>query len=103
MALEAAGAFSVVLESIPPEVARTATANVSIPTIGIGAGPDCDGQILVSNDMLGLFDQFVPSFVKQYARLADTVLAATTDYVEDVRAGRYPPIPAKAADAPTRT
>ena len=102
MALEAAGAFSIVLESIPPEVARTATARVSIPTIGIGAGPDCDGQILVSNDMLGLFDQFVPSFVKQYARLADTVLAATTDYVEDVRAGRYPPMPAKAADAPTR-
>jgi len=89
-ALEEAGAFAIVLESIPFDVAKAATAHVRIPTIGIGAGPDCDGQILVSHDMLGLFDGFVPPFVKQYAHLADTVVAASRAYIEDVRAGRYP-------------
>jgi 3-methyl-2-oxobutanoate hydroxymethyltransferase len=63
-----------------------------VPTIGIGAGPDCDGQILVSHDVLGLFDRFVPPFVKQYARLAETVTGAARDYVDDVRAGRYPEV-----------
>jgi 3-methyl-2-oxobutanoate hydroxymethyltransferase len=95
-ALEQAGAFAIVLESIPSELARTVTAQVGIPTIGIGAGPDCDGQILVSYDMLGLFDRFTPSFVKQYARLGDEVVAATEAYIEDVRAGRYPLAPANA-------
>ena len=90
IALRDAGAFALVLESIPDEVARVATASVDIPTIGIGAGPECDGQILVSSDMLGLFDRFVPSFVKQYAKLADTIEAATRAYVDDVHAGRYP-------------
>jgi 3-methyl-2-oxobutanoate hydroxymethyltransferase len=90
IALRDAGAFALVLESIPDEVARVATATVDIPTIGIGAGPECDGQILVSSDMLGLFDRFVPSFVKQYAKLADTIEAATRAYVDDVHAGRYP-------------
>ncbi|HZM61953.1 MAG TPA: 3-methyl-2-oxobutanoate hydroxymethyltransferase [Vicinamibacterales bacterium] len=90
IALRDAGAFAIVLESIPEDVARTATASVDVPTIGIGAGPDCDGQILVSSDMLGLFDRFVPSFVKQYAKLADTIDAATRAYVDDVHAGRYP-------------
>ena len=89
-ALEEAGAFALVLEAVPADVARATTAHVGIPTIGIGAGPDCDGQVLVSYDMLGLFDQFVPPFVKQYAHLADTVVTATRTYVEDVRAGRYP-------------
>lgn len=89
-ALEEAGAFAIVLEGIPSGVARATTAQVGIPTIGIGAGPDCDGQVLVSYDMLGLFDRFVPPFVKQYAHLADTVVAASRAYVEDVRAGRYP-------------
>ena len=89
-ALEEAGAFAIVLESIPFDVAKTATAHVGIPTIGIGAGPDCDGQVLVSHDMLGLFDGFVPPFVKQYAHLADTIVTASREYVEDVRAGRYP-------------
>jgi 3-methyl-2-oxobutanoate hydroxymethyltransferase len=89
-ALEEAGAFAIVLESIPSELARTITAHVGVPTIGIGAGPDCDGQVLVSYDMLGLFDAFVPPFVKQYARLGDAIVAATHDYIEDVRAGRYP-------------
>jgi 3-methyl-2-oxobutanoate hydroxymethyltransferase len=95
IALRDAGAFAVVLESIPEEVARTATASIDIPTIGIGAGPHCDGQVLVSYDMLGLFDRFVPSFVRQYATLGDTVAAATKAYVEDVHAGRYPQTLAK--------
>ena len=100
VALEQAGAFAVVLEAIPSEAARLVTARVGIPTIGIGAGPDCDGQILVSYDMLGLFDRFVPSFVKQYARLADTVVTATHAYVDDVRAGRYPQAASVIASAP---
>jgi len=90
IALRDAGAFAVVLESIPEDVARAATASIDVPTIGIGAGPHCDGQILVSYDMLGLFDRFVPSFVQRYATLADTVTAATKAYVDDVHAGRYP-------------
>ncbi len=90
IALEAAGAFAIVLESIPPEIAEKVTVAVAIPTIGIGAGPDCDGQVLVSYDMLGLFDAFVPSFVKQYARLADTVVEAATAYASDVRSGSFP-------------
>ena len=89
-ALEEAGAFAIVLESIPSDVAKATTAHMKIPTIGIGAGPDCDGQVLVSSDMLGLFDQFVPPFVKQYAHLADTIVTASRAYVEDVRNGRYP-------------
>ena len=100
-ALEQAGAFAVVLEAIPSDVARLVTARVGIPTIGIGAGPDCDGQILVSYDMLGLFDGCIPSFVKQYARLADTVVTATQAYIDDVRAGRYPQAAPAVASAPT--
>ena len=90
LALQDAGAFSLVLESIPADVARTVTRELAIPTIGIGAGPDCDGQILVSYDMLGLFDGFVPSFVHQYAKLGDAIEAATREYASDVRGGRYP-------------
>ena len=90
VALEQAGAFAIVLESIPDEVARAVTSRVGIPTLGIGAGPDCDGQVLVSYDMLGLFEGPVPPFVKQYANLAATVTAATHAYVNDVRAGAYP-------------
>ncbi|MGE0447735.1 MAG: 3-methyl-2-oxobutanoate hydroxymethyltransferase [Vicinamibacterales bacterium] len=88
--LEDAGVFAVVLEAVPATAAARVTERLSIPTIGIGAGAGCDGQVLVSYDMLGLFDEFVPSFVKQYARLADTVLEATQSYVADVRAGRFP-------------
>jgi len=102
IALQDAGAFAIVLESIPEEVAATATAAVNIPTIGIGAGPHCDGQVLVSYDMLGLFDRFVPSFVKQYANLADTVRTATKSYVDDVHAGRYPQSLSKIAGVPSR-
>lgn len=101
VALERAGAFAIVLESIPSELARTVTATVGVPTIGIGAGPHCDGQILVSYDMLGLFDR-VPPFVKQYARLADTIVTATQEYIDDVHAGRYPAAAAPIASAPGR-
>src|SRR4030095_15751405 len=87
VALQEAGAFAVVLEAIPPAVARTVTARLEIPTLGIGAGPECDGQVLVSHDMLGLFDRFVPPFVKQYANLADTVVTAPQSYVGHVREG----------------
>src|SRR5687768_8606526 len=90
LALQDAGAFSLVLESIPTDVARTVTRELAIPTIGIGAGPDCDGQILVSYDMLGLFDGFVPSFVHHYAKLGDAIVLAAREYSSDVRAGRYP-------------
>jgi 3-methyl-2-oxobutanoate hydroxymethyltransferase len=98
--LQQAGAFAVVLESIPFELAREVSASVSIPAIGIGAGPECDGQVLVSHDMLGLFDGFVPSFVKQYAQLSGTILDAARSYIEDVRAGRFPESPASVPPLP---
>jgi 3-methyl-2-oxobutanoate hydroxymethyltransferase len=91
--IERAGAFAIVLESIPDDVASRVTAHLEIPTIGIAAGPGCDGQVLVSYDMLGLFDA-IPPFVKQYARLGDDIRAAARAYVDDVRAGRYPLAPA---------
>ena len=90
LALQDAGAFSLVLEAIPATVAAEVTKALTIPTIGIGAGPDCDGQILVSYDMLGLFDGFVPSFVHHYAKLGDAVVSAAREYASDVRTGRYP-------------
>jgi 3-methyl-2-oxobutanoate hydroxymethyltransferase len=93
IALERAGAFAVVLESIPDDVAARVTAHLEIPTIGIAAGPGCDGQVLVSYDMLGLFDA-IPPFVKQYAHLADEIRSAARAYVDDVRSGRYPLAPA---------
>ena len=90
IALESAGVFAVVLESIPPEISERVTAALGVPTIGIGAGPQCDGQVLVSYDMLGLFDEFVPSFVKQYAKMGEAVVDAAKAYAEDVRSGRFP-------------
>jgi len=89
-ALEEAGAFAVVLESISAEVAREVTAALRILTIGIGAGPFCDGQVLVSYDMLGLSQDGVPPFVKRYADLGEQAVAAAQAYAADVRAGRYP-------------
>jgi 3-methyl-2-oxobutanoate hydroxymethyltransferase len=89
-ALEQAGAFAVVLENIPAEVAKAATADLRIPTIGIGAGPHCDGQVLVSYDMLGLSQDAVPPFVKRYADLGEETVAAVKAYAEDVRNARYP-------------
>lgn len=90
LTIEQAGAFAVVLESVPAEVARIITSRLSIPTIGIGAGPHCDGQVLVSYDALGLFDAFVPRFVKQYAKLGEAVVAAAKEYIADVESGRFP-------------
>ncbi len=89
-ALESAGAFSIVLESIPSDVARTVTRELSIPTIGIGAGPFCDGQVLVSYDAFGLNDEFVPSFVKPYANLGERMVAAAREYADEVRCGKFP-------------
>jgi len=93
-ALEAAGVFAIVLESIPAEVARSVTAAIAIPTIGIGAGPYCDGQGLVTYDMLGLSQGPVPPFVKRYADLGGAILQAATEYAGDVRERRFP-APAK--------
>jgi len=89
-ALEAAGAFALVLEAIPAQLARTITNSVSIPTIGIGAGPDCDGQVLVLYDLLGLFDDFVPKFVKPYAHLKADAVQALCRYKEEVEQGKFP-------------
>jgi len=89
-ALEDAGAFAVVLEAIPDAAAEAVTARLHIPTIGIGAGPHCDGQVLVCYDLLGLFDAFVPPFVKQYAHLGDEVVQAARTYADQVRQGVYP-------------
>ena len=88
--LEEAGAFSIVLESIPADLAKRITSELTIPTIGIGAGPDCDGQVLVSYDAFGLFDRFVPRFVKQYANLGQMIVKGAQDYIEDVQAGAFP-------------
>lgn len=88
--LEAAGAFAMVLEAIPATLAKKVTESVSIPTIGIGAGPHCDGQVLVLYDLLGLFDQFVPKFVKPYAYLKADALQALRRYQEEVEHGKFP-------------
>ncbi len=89
-ALEAAGAFAIVLEAIPTELAKTVTEQLTIPTIGIGAGPHCDGQVLVLYDLLGLFDEFVPKFVKPYAHLKADALQALRRYKEEVEQGKFP-------------
>ena len=89
-ALEAAGAFGLVLEALPVSVAKDITDAISIPTIGIGAGPSCDGQVLVLYDLLGLFDDFVPKFVKPYAHLKADALQAIRRYKEEVEQGKFP-------------
>ena len=89
-AAEQAGAFAIILELIPQKIAQAITAELSIPTIGIGAGPHCDGQVLVSCDMLGLTSGFEPKFLKRYADLKSTVLAATDRYVREVLTGEFP-------------
>jgi 3-methyl-2-oxobutanoate hydroxymethyltransferase len=88
--LEEAGVFSIVLEMIPAEVAKDVTAAVRVPTIGIGAGPHCDGQVLVSNDLWGLDASFQPRFVKRYAELENPMVTAVARYVADVREGKFP-------------
>jgi len=89
-ALEQAGAFSIVLELLPADVAGKITAAVTIPTIGIGAGPRCDGQVLVLPDLLGLNDGFAPKFLKRYASVADVARGAVASYAAEVRSGKYP-------------
>ncbi|HEX5836326.1 MAG TPA: 3-methyl-2-oxobutanoate hydroxymethyltransferase [Anaerolineales bacterium] len=88
--LEEAGAFSLVLESVPARLADLISKKISIPTIGIGAGAGCDGQVLVTHDLLGLFDRFTPRFVKKYADFHSDMQRAFTDYIEDVETKRFP-------------
>ncbi len=88
--LEEAGCFSIVLESVPARLAELISKKLSIPTIGIGAGVGCDGQVLVTHDLLGLFDRFTPKFVKKYANLHETMHKAFTDYIDDVETKRFP-------------
>ena len=90
VALEDAGAFSIVLESIPAPVAAMVTERLEIPTIGIGAGPDCDGQVLVLHDVLGLFGDFKPKFAKRYADIGGAVSEALRTYDREVRDGTFP-------------
>lgn len=88
--LEKAGAFAVVLEGIPAELAQEITRELAVPTIGIGAGPHCDGQILVLQDLLGLNMDFVPKFVKKFAHMGETVKTAVSDYAREVQSGSFP-------------
>lgn len=90
LALEEAGVFAVVLECIPAELAREITEQLSIPTIGIGAGKDCDGQVLVSQDMLGILSDFTPKFVRKYADLNQQMSVAFRNYKEEVESGSFP-------------
>jgi 3-methyl-2-oxobutanoate hydroxymethyltransferase len=90
LAVEAAGAFAVVLEGIPQNLARRISESVAIPTIGIGAGPHCDGQVLVIHDILGLCEKYSPKFVKRYADARALIAGAVNDYISDVRGGSFP-------------
>ena len=89
-ALEDAGAFSIVLEAVPAPLGKLVADSVHVPVIGIGAGPDVDGQVLVTHDMIGLFDKFVPKFVKQYAKIRPVILEAIAAYGKEVREGVFP-------------
>ena len=97
VALDEAGACAIVLEMIPSELAGTITSAIGAPTIGIGAGPDCDGQVLVGHDVLGLTTGQVPAFAKQYAQLSAVITEAVQRYVAEVRAGQFPVVPSPAA------
>ena len=89
-ALEKAGCFSIVLECVPVDLAKRITEEISIPTIGIGAGADCDGQVLVMYDILGLFERFKPKFVKRYANIAKEMRKAFMQYTKEVKEGKFP-------------
>jgi 3-methyl-2-oxobutanoate hydroxymethyltransferase len=89
-AVQDAGAFSVVLEAMPASLAKEIHESLRIPTIGIGAGPECDGQVLVLHDILGLFDRFTPKFVKRYVNLKDQALKAVREYKQEVETGKFP-------------
>ena len=88
--LEKAGVFAIVLEGIPEKLAKLITEKLNIPTIGIGAGDDCDGQVLVVNDMLGLSEGFVPKFVKQYEKLHENISRGVSEYIKEVKSGQFP-------------
>ena len=88
--LEDAGAFSVLLEAVPAPIAEKITARLKVPTVGIGAGVHCDGQVLVAHDLLGLFEKFTPKFAKRYLNLNELILKAFQDYREEVLAGAFP-------------
>ncbi|HID40445.1 MAG TPA: 3-methyl-2-oxobutanoate hydroxymethyltransferase [Calditrichaeota bacterium] len=90
LAIEQAGAFSIVLEKIPSLLAKQITESLRIPTIGIGAGLHCDGQVLVSHDMLGLYDKFKPKFVRRYAEMGKEMMEAFIRYIDDVKEGKFP-------------
>lgn len=90
LALEEAGAFSVVMECIPDKLAGLISQSLRIPTIGIGAGPECDGQVLVTNDLLGLFEKFLPKFVKQYIQFFPMIKEALATYKQEVETGKFP-------------
>ncbi|RPI00668.1 MAG: 3-methyl-2-oxobutanoate hydroxymethyltransferase, partial [Ignavibacteriae bacterium] len=89
-ALQEAGAIMIVLEMVPDRLARLISQRLAIPTIGIGAGQHCDGQILVVSDMLGLYEEFHPRFVRYYAHLADTIRESVGGYVKDVKEEKFP-------------
>lgn len=89
-ALEAAGVFAIVIEAVPAKIAEMVTAAVSVPTIGIGAGAACDGQILVYQDMLGMFSDFTPKFVKRYANVGEVMKGAFAAYMDEVATGAFP-------------
>ncbi|MFB5611572.1 MAG: 3-methyl-2-oxobutanoate hydroxymethyltransferase, partial [Nitrosopumilaceae archaeon] len=89
-ALEEAGAFSIALEMVSHEVSKIISELINIPTIGIGSGVNCDGQVLVVHDILGLYEKLKPKFVKQYLSLSNDVVKAVSDYKDDVKAGKFP-------------
>jgi 3-methyl-2-oxobutanoate hydroxymethyltransferase len=89
-ALETAGVFGIVLEGVPAPLAERVTSRLNVPTIGIGAGPECDGQVQVLHDMLGLFTDFVPRHARQFAHLGEAITAAVTEYAQAVQQGRFP-------------
>jgi 3-methyl-2-oxobutanoate hydroxymethyltransferase len=90
VALQEAGAYAVVLELVPAGLSKAISERISIPTIGIGAGVDCDGQVQVFHDLLGLFSEFLPKHAKRYAEIGDSIVAAVSQYADDVRTGRFP-------------
>jgi 3-methyl-2-oxobutanoate hydroxymethyltransferase len=89
-ALESAGVFSIILEAVPAPLGKLVAESVGVPVIGIGAGPDVDGQVLVTHDMIGLFDKFVPKFVKQFTQIRPTILEAMKSYKQEVQAAQFP-------------
>jgi 3-methyl-2-oxobutanoate hydroxymethyltransferase len=88
--LEQVGCFSLLVESVPKKLAQEITQSLKVPTIGIGAGAECDGQVLVVNDILGLFEDFKPKFVRRYAELGNQIRKACKNYLDDVKSGKFP-------------